>query len=178
MAKPAVKVATNELSKHERAAIERIKKLDDSDGLRTMIVNARAHGSVPVERAAFLRLCEIQPAAEPGTFEHDVWSSIHALEELLRAERGKAVRLTRTRQKIAKDGEAKTVADLTLKAEPSAGFHQLIEMGHPELLFEAVVLRHPEIFDQAVRDAAVARLATAGVDAAAVSRSAGEAKNG
>ena len=158
----------SDLTKHERAAIDRIATLDDPDRLRTLIANARARKSVAVERAAFLRLCEVLPSEQPGTLEHDVWQSIHALEELLREERGKTVRLSRTRQKITRDGEAKTVADLTLKATPSEGFRMLIDMGHPELLFEAVALRHPQYFDDAVRRAAEDRLAGEGIDIAAI----------
>lgn len=152
-----------ELSKQEHAAIARIETLDDPKRLRTLIENARKQGSTAVERAAFERLCEVQPAAAPGTVEHDVWRSIAALEELLRDERGKTVLLSRTRQKIAKDGEIKTVADLALKSQPSEGFNMLIERGHPELLFEQIVLRHPNVFDDSVQKAAEARLRDAGV---------------
>lgn len=151
-------------TKAERAALDRVETLEDADRLRALIGNARRQGSALVERAAFLRLCEIQPAAAPGSLDHDVWQSIHALEEMLREERGRTVRLSRTRQKIARDGEAKTVADLTLKAEPSSGFADLVARGHAELTCEAVVLRHPQIFDAKVRQAAQARLAAAGLD--------------
>src|SRR6056297_1170790 len=143
-------------SRAELAALARIGTLDDAGRLRAMVANARRLGSAAVERAAFRRLCEIQHAAAPGSLEHDVWQSIHALEEMLKEARGKTVRLSRTRQKIARDGEIKTVADLTCKAEPSDGFHQLIEVGHPELLFEAVVLRHPHHFDDPTQVAAKA----------------------
>lgn len=144
--------------RREDAALAHIAALDDPDRLRAMIANARRAKAPEVARAAFARLCEVQPEAEPGTLEHDVWRAIHALEESLTEERGRTTRLTRTRQKIAKDGEAKTVSDLTLADKPSDGFAMLAEREMLDLSFEAVVLRHPGRFDDTVADAARARL--------------------
>ncbi|WP_127599056.1 hypothetical protein [Nitratireductor alexandrii] len=156
------------LTKGERAALVEIANTLNPERLRTFVTNARRQGSAAVERAAFTRLCVVQPEANPGTVEHDVWQSVFALEEMLRQERGKTVKLSRTRQKIARDGEAKTVSDLTMKPNVSAGFTDLIERGHPELTFEAVVLCHPKTFDDEVQAAARARLSNANVDPAQV----------
>lgn len=85
---------------------------DDAGQLTRIIENARRQGDEAVLRAAQRRLYAVAPAADPGTLEHAVWQSILALEGALKEERGKTVLLSRTRQKIARDGEHKTVRDL------------------------------------------------------------------
>lgn len=149
------------------AIIAIIAKTDDPQKLRNFIANARRQGALEVEQAAFERLCYVQPSAKPGTVEHEIWQSIHALEEMLSGERGKTVRLNRTRQKIAREGELKTAADLTLKPNASDGFRFLIEFGFPNLTFEAVTLRHPDLFSNDVLAAARNRLANTDVVAKA-----------
>lgn len=151
-------------------AVERALKLIESStdpkALRQLAVNARKKGELIVARAADLRLYEILPAEKPGSFEHDVWRSIHALEGTLTNERGKTTRLGRTRQKIARVGELETVKDLIVGAKkPSEGFAMLIERQMPELTFEAVALRHPDRFDRMALDTASERLKAAHVDA-------------
>lgn len=139
-------------------ALEFIAACVDPKRLEQMIRNARKQGEAEVEQAAMRRLYEVKPEAQPGTLEHDVWQSIFALEGALSSERGKTVRLSRTRQKIKEVKEAATVASLVMKKTPSKGFHLLIERGWPELTFEAVALRHPDRFEADVRAAAAARL--------------------
>lgn len=157
-------MAESDITDRERNALGKIRTETDPAVLRRWIKNARAEESRIVEREAFARLCVVQPSAVPGSIEHDVWRSVYALEEILSDERGRTARLSRTRQKIARDGETRTAADLTLKPNPSAGFHELIARGHPEFTFEAVVLRHPNIFEPPVLDAARERLRTTEVD--------------
>lgn len=146
-------------------AVQFIATCADPKKLKQLAENAAAKGEKDVERAALLRLYEISPNAEAGTLEYDVWRSIHALEGELEAERGKTVRLSRTRQEIARDSELKTVADL-ITGKASEGFRMLIERQMAQLTFEAVALRHPGRFDRRTLDAARARLAEARVSLA------------
>ncbi|WP_320197422.1 hypothetical protein RMR16_020275 [Agrobacterium sp. rho-13.3] len=141
-----------------------IEKCGDASKLRQMAVNARERGEISVAHAADLRLYDVLPSEKPGTFEHDVWRSIHALEGTLTNERVKTTRLGRTRPKIARIGEVETLKDLIMRKEPSEGFFMLLEREMADLTFEAVALRHPDRFDTAVLDAAEERLRSAGIE--------------
>lgn len=147
-------------------SLDYIASCGDPEKLRQLAANAHTQGNEAVREAARRRLYQVLPSERPGTVEYDVWQSIHALEDTLTHERGKTVRLNRTRQKIKRDKEIQTVADLVLK-RASEGFHMLVERNLPELTFEAVAIRHPEAFDQRVREAAAARLRQIGYEPAA-----------
>ena len=141
-----------------------IEKCDDPAALRRFMKNAEQRGGDDVYNAAFQRLITVQPSAETGTIAHDVWRAIYAFEELRREESGKTVRLSRTRQKIDRVGEVKTVTDLTLQKIPSDGFTMLQDRGRLELSFEALVLARAEHFPSNVVEAARARLDAEGMD--------------
>ena len=139
-------------------AIAAVGACDDPDKLRRYAANGAAACDGELEELALRRLYALLPSAQAGTLEHDVWQSIHGLEDTLGRERGRITRLSRTRQKITRDGEAKTVADLVL-GKPSDGFAMLIERGLVDLTFERVALRHRERFDADVLAQAEQRLA-------------------
>ena len=126
--------------------------------------NAKRRGGEDVYNAAFQRLITVQPSAQVGTIAHDVWRTIYAFEELRREESGKTIRLSRTRQKIDRVGEVKTVTDLTLQKTPSDGFAMLKDRGRLELSFEALVVARAEHFPSNVVDAARSRLEAEGMD--------------
>ncbi|WP_373488288.1 hypothetical protein [Blastomonas sp.] len=138
-------------------ALQIIARCSDPKQLARIADNALRLDQPTVRRAALLRLYAISPSAHPGTLEHDVWQSIFALEGALKEERGKTILLSRTRQKIKRDGEHQTVADLVL-GNVSDGFRMLIDRGMPELTFEAVALRHQNEFKEEVLSAADKRL--------------------
>lgn len=145
-----------------RRALERIARCSEPKELRKMADNAGNAGNHIVKEAALRKLYEVSPSAEVGTLEHAVWQSIYALEDALTEERGKTTRLARTRQKIAREGELKTVADLVTKSA-SEGYRMLIERGWPELTFEYVALQFTSRFEPGVLEAAKARLSESGV---------------
>lgn len=136
----------------------------DAEQLRRFRENARRMGVTVVADAAFRRLIEILPEQAPGSIEHDFWMTIHAFEEVLRDERGKTVRLSRTRRKIGRVGVKQTLIDFATSKAPTDGFEMLIERGLPELTGEALVLKHGKSFETEVQTAAKERLENAGVD--------------
>lgn len=144
-------------SDNKAKALEYINRSSDQKGLQNMAKNAAQQGELEIEQAALRKLYSIMPSQQPGTLEFDVWQSIYALEDTLKRERGKTVLLSRTRQKIKKDGEKKTVHDL-VNGKVSDGFKMLMDRDMPELTFEAVALKHGTDFEQDTLDKAKARL--------------------
>lgn len=141
----------------------------DVDKLRNWISNAEREGADAVADAARRQLIEVMASSNIATptiesptdpLVLDFWKSITALEFELSLERGKTIRLARTRQKIARVGVQKTLADLTLQPTPSEGYFLLKNRDMLDLSAEAVVLRFPEQFDEDVINAARARLKT------------------
>ena len=142
--------------------LEMIQCCDDEIKLRAWIDNAvRLHAS-EVEDAARRRLIEVRASKDVDDPNDpmvlDFWKSISALEHELSLERGKTIRLSRTRQKIGRVGVETTLRDLTLSSQPSDGYHLLRERGMLDLSAEAVVLRYADRFEAEVLEAARNRL--------------------
>lgn len=144
-------------------ALDYIARSTNPDELQQIASNARHRGETAVAHAADLRRYALLPSQQPGTFEYDVWHSIHALEGTLSIERRRTTRLGRTRQKIARVGERDTVEALILSKTASDGFTMLIQRGMADLTFEWLALIHPDRFDASTVEAAAARLADAGI---------------
>ncbi|WP_417480939.1 hypothetical protein [Maricaulis sp.] len=144
--------------------ISQINACNDPELLRGWIKNAKRHGEATVEDAAMRKLISIVPEEEPGTVGHDFWTTVHAFEYVLTEENGKTTRLSRTRQKVKRDGVVATLASWAESTKPKDGFNMLMERGMPELTGEAIVLRHQTDFEPGVIEAARARLEAAGVD--------------
>ncbi|UYN95207.1 MAG: hypothetical protein KIT25_24890 [Enhydrobacter sp.] len=147
---------------------------DDPEKLRSWHANALKAAHPDLAAAAFRRLIAILPAETPGTLEHDFWQTVHAFEHILKEERGKTVRLSRTRQMVARVGVVATLMSWAKRTTDTDGFTMLMERNMPELTGEAIVLRHASQFDPEVVTAARDRLERAGVNVAALLKSSGE----
>ena len=85
-------------------------------------------------------------------------------EELRTAENGRTTRLSRTRQKHKRDGAKKCIADLATSSGFTEGFRILTDGGHPELTFEAILLRHSEQFTPDETETVQEKLRAAGLN--------------
>ncbi|MFC3613567.1 hypothetical protein ACFORG_07320 [Lutimaribacter marinistellae] len=142
--------------------LEQIARCDDETKLRNWISNAIREGASEVEDAARRRLIEVRASLDVDDVNDplvlDFWRSITALEQVLSTERGKTIRLSRTRQKIARVGVEATLRDLAMQTQPSDGYFLLKERQMLDLSAEAVVLRFPDRFQENVLQAARDRL--------------------
>ncbi|MCF6316327.1 MAG: hypothetical protein L3J30_08600 [Marinosulfonomonas sp.] len=149
------------MSKNDKL-IAIINSETDPEKLRNWIRNARKQQADDVEQAAIQRLIEINALTnhdDPNdSLVLDFWKSITALEFALSDERGKTIRLARTRQKISRVGVKKTLEDLAVSAKASDGYFLLRDRGMLDMSAEAVVLRHSALFDDEIIKAAQSRL--------------------
>jgi len=151
----------------EIAALARIEELDEADKLHTLMLNARRMGSERVAEAAFDRRIDVLTGDEhDDPVTEDFWRSIHTIEAVLTEKNGKATRLTPTRQKLTRAGTVKTLADIAVKTKTSDGSELLLANDRADATAEAVILRHPDEFDEKTRDAATARLEAAELERA------------
>jgi hypothetical protein len=133
----------------------------DAKKLRQIAQNADEKGVPELAEAARRKLYSILPGEDPGTIEYAVWQSIFALEDVLKRERGKTILLSRTRQKIGRQGVSQCVADLVM-GTATEGFRMLHERNMLDLSFEAIALKFPEKFEDQVLTAARQRLTEVG----------------
>jgi hypothetical protein len=78
--------------------------------------------------------------------ERECLEAIYAYEEVLTAKNGRRTRASRTWQMIERHGILGAVERAVNREAETAGYTALLEMGLQDYAFEAVVVRHPELF--------------------------------
>ncbi len=134
-----------------------VEGCDDPKLLRQLIANARRLKADDLVAAAFRKLVSIVPDEKPGTIEYDFWCTIQAFEQLLSEERGKTIRLSRTRQKLARVGVVNILSDFAT-SRPTDGFLMLAERDMLDLAGETLVAKYPDRFAPETVAAAASRL--------------------
>ena len=133
---------------------DRIKRLDTPKKCEIFARNATEHGRPDLAVEAIQRAVEIR-ADEHGAktpAEIEALQAIYAYEELLTRKNGRRTRATRTWQMIDRHGIIEAAERAVKRDVAPQGYTILEEMGLQEFAFEAVILRHPEVFsEEAIR---------------------------
>lgn len=148
------------MTEQEVKALARIAAATDPAVIEQIVRNARGKSPI-VEQAALRRLADVSAMHDPGTVEHACWKMVHTVEALRRLKGQRVWRMHRMRPKIDKDGEIGALEYCALNE--TEGFTEVISYGLPELTAEAIVLRFPQAFSLAAREAGRKRLEAAGV---------------
>jgi len=106
------------------------------------------------------RAVELRAAAHNAktAAEKEALQAVYAYEEGLSLKRGRTVRAARTWQMIKRHGLINAVERAVNRKNETAGFTTLIAMNMQDFAFEAVVLRHPELFKSETIARATARM--------------------
>jgi len=78
--------------------------------------------------------------------EREALQAVYAYEAVLSKKHGRRTRASRTWQMIERHGIIGAVERAVNRPQETIGYTALIEMGMPDLAFEAVILRYPHLF--------------------------------
>lgn len=78
--------------------------------------------------------------------EREALEAVYAYERVLSGTHGRKTRASRTWQMIERHGIIEAVERVVSRKAESAGYHALVDFGLQDKAFEAVVLRHREVF--------------------------------
>jgi len=132
---------------------ERVQRIKTAEQCEIFARNAEKKGRPDLAREAKVRAVELR-ALEYGSkseAENEAIQAVYAYEEVLSKKNGKRTRASRTWQMIERHGIIESVERAVNRDSVTQGYAYLAEMGLERFAFEAVILRHPELFsDEAV----------------------------
>ncbi len=126
-----------------------ISKLTTPEECEQVALNVEAR--LPeLAREARCRAVELRAAAHGAASEaeREALEAVYAYERILSAKHdGKNVRASRTWQMIKRHGIIIAVEKAVNRPQETAGYKALVDMGMQRFAFEAVVCRHPGVFN-------------------------------
>ena len=126
----------------------RIKRLTTVESCQRFAANATRLGRPDLADEARKRAVQLRAESHGAETdaEKECLQAIYAYEEVLSDKNGRRTSAARTWQMIKRHGILKAAERAVNRAQETAGYKALIEMGLQEFAFEAVILRHPHVF--------------------------------
>jgi hypothetical protein len=125
-----------------------ISKLKNAEECATLEKNALDRGQTDLAVRARRRGIELRAQAHGATnqAERESLEAVYAYERVRSQTKGKTIRASRTWQMIKTHGIIGAVERAVNRPKETAGYRALVDMGLEQFAFEAVILRHPQVF--------------------------------
>ncbi len=125
-----------------------ISKLTTPEECEQVALNVGARDP-ELARKARRRAVELRAAAHGATSEaeREALEAVYAYEKVLSEKHGKNVRASRTWPMIERHGIIMAVERAVNRSQGTAGYKALVDMGMQDFAFEAVICRHPSVFN-------------------------------
>ncbi len=127
---------------------ERVKKLSSPEKCAIFAKNCIERGRPDLAEQAKVRAVQLRAEAHgaESEAEKEALEAVYAYEEVLSLKNGKKTRAGRTWQMINRHGIIGAVERAVNRPVETQGYTALTEMGMEDYAFEAVILRHPNLF--------------------------------
>ena len=127
---------------------EKVAKLKTPEECERFAKNAIERNRRDLADEARKRAVELRAEAygAKSQAERECLEAIYAYEEVLTAKNGRRTRASRTWQMIKRHGILGAVERAVNREAETVGYTALLKMGLQDYAFEAVVVRHPELF--------------------------------
>jgi hypothetical protein len=127
---------------------ERVARLRTPEDCEQFAINVEERGKPELARDARRRAIELLAAKHGAStaVEREALEAIYAYERVLSAKHGRKTTASRTWPMIERHGIIKAVERIVSRKEEAAGYTALVKMGLQDMAFEALVLRHTNIF--------------------------------
>lgn len=129
---------------------ERVARLKTPEACEQFAINVEERGKPELAAEARRRAVELRAAAHGAStaVEREALEAVYAYERVLFARHGRKTTASRTWPMIDRYGIIKAVERIVRRKKETAGYTALVTMGLQDMAFEAVVLRHPEVFSK------------------------------
>lgn len=130
---------------------DRVRKLDTPEKCEIFAKNCIANGREDLAIEARQRAIQLRAESHgaKSEAEKEALEAVYAYQEVLSIKNGKKTRAQRTWQMIERHGIIGAVERAVNRPTETQGYTSLLEMGLESFAFEAVIVRHPNVFSAA-----------------------------